>query len=107
MTTTLLTQDDKMTQNILLELMFTPKEQWQNQEGVTSMELSRKLGIKNEEVKKKLKLLLDKRIVRCSGVNPKFWNFDEYNFSRLDESDPVFMLLYKIDDVDFSKYFEY
>ena len=57
--------------------------------------------------KKKLKILYEHQIVRAIGINPKYWKFDEYNFQRMDEDDPVYRLLCSFDDVDFDRYFKY
>ena len=50
-------------------------------------------------VKKKLKILSEHDIIRCTGINPKFWKFDEYNYQRLDEEDEIYQLLCSFDDV--------
>ncbi len=100
-------EEDKVLQKIGLELMFNTPEKRTYTEGLTSIELSRKLNIKIDIVKKKLKILLDKGLVRCIGMNPKFWMFDEYNFQKIDEEDPVYCLLCQFDDVDFDEYFRY
>lgn len=98
---------DKTLQVIGLELMFSNPQKRENPLGSTAVELARKLNIKLDIVKKKLKILSDKEIIRCIGVNPKFWIFDEYKFQRMDIEDPVYMLLCDYSDVDFDQYFDY
>ena len=90
-----------------LELMFLTPEKYSNSEGITAVELSKRVNLSVETVKKKLNILKDKNIVRVKGINPKFWLFDEYNFQRLDDDDEIFHLLCNFDDVDFDRYFTY
>lgn len=99
--------EDKDLKSVGLELMFMTPEKSRHDDGVSAVELSKSLGLPLEIVKKKLKILLDKNIVRVRGINPKLWKFDEYNFQRMDEDDEVFRLLCSFDDVDFDKYFSY
>ncbi|MDD3594184.1 MAG: hypothetical protein PHX18_06120 [Candidatus Gastranaerophilales bacterium] len=103
--------DEKIKDDILkaigLELMFCTPEKCANAEGITAIELARKLKYPTELVKKKLKILFDKRIVKVIGINPKFWSFDDFYFQKMDEDDPVYRLLCDFDDVDFNQYFEY
>ena len=99
------TKEDQILRAIGLELMFSTPQSRENSDGVTAVELSRKLGYNMDIVKKKLKILYDKGIIRCIGINPKLWKFDDYNFQRMDETDPIFILLCTFDDVDFSKFF--
>lgn len=87
--------------------MFSTPENRENSEGLTAIELSRKLNIKIDVVKKKLRILNEKGLIRCIGVNPKFWLFDNYNFLRIDEEDPIYLLLCSFDDVDFDRFFNY
>lgn len=87
--------------------MFNTPEKRTYAEGLTAIEISRKLNVKTDLVKKKLKILFDKGLVRCIGMNPKFWMFDDYNFQKIDENDPVYCLLCQFDDVDFDEYFRY
>ena len=101
------TQKDKNLKAIGLELMFCTPEKCENPDGITAVELSRKLNIKIDDVKKNLKILYDKGIIRVIGINPKLWKFDDYSFQRMDEDDPVYHLLCSFDDVDFDKYFDY
>jgi len=100
-------QDDKILRKVGLELMFSNPQNRVYAEGVTAIELSRKINLKIDIVKKKLNLLKEKGIVRSTGVSPKYWIFDDYGFQRIDESDPVYMLLCNFDDVDFCHFFEY
>lgn len=100
-------EEDTELKQVGLELMFMTPEKCTNEKGISAVELSKLVGIPVETVKKKLKILAEKEIVRCHGINPKFWKFDEYNFQRMDEDDDVFRLLCSFDDVDFDKYFQY
>ncbi len=102
-----LEDEDKDLKKIGLELMFLTPEKCSNDDGISAVELSKQLQIELDVVKKKLKILYDHQIVRCIGINPKFWKFDEYNFQRMDEDDPVYRLLCSFDDVDFDRYFKY
>lgn len=99
--------EDKDLKKIGLELMFLTPEKCSNDDGISAVELSKQLKIELDVVKKKLKILYDHKIVRAIGINPKFWKFDEYNFQRMDEDDPVYRLLCSFDDVDFDRYFKY
>ena len=99
--------EDKDLKSVGLELMFMTPEKSRHDDGVSAVELSKSLGLPLEIVKKKLKILLDKNIVRVRGINPKLWKFDEYNFQRMDADDEVFRLLCSFDDVDFDRYFSY
>lgn len=100
-------EEDKNLKKVGLELMFMTPEKCTHKKGVSAVELSKLLDISVEIVKKKLKILLDKEIVRVYGINPKLWKFDEYNFQRMDEDDEVYRLLCSFDDVDFDRYFQY
>lgn len=102
-----ISDEDKDLKSVGLELMFLTPEKCSNDDGITAVELSKSLNLPLEVVKKKLKILLDKNIVRVRGINPKLWKFDEYNFQRMDEDDEVFRLLCSFDDVDFDRYFSY
>ena len=99
--------NDDYLKSIGLELMFCTPEKCNNQDGLTAIELARKLNIPTEIVKKKLKILFEKKIVRVTGINPKYWKFDDYQFQKMDENDDVYKLLCNFEDVDFSQYFEY
>ena len=87
--------------------MFLTPEKYSNTEGITAVELSKRVALPVDVVKKKLAILKDKNLVRVKGNNPKFWLFDEYNFQRMDEDDEVYLLLCCFDDVDFDRYFAY
>ena len=78
--------EDKALKLVGLELMFLTPEKHSNPQGITAVELSKRVGIDLDIVKKKLKILSEHDIVRCSGINPKFWKFDEYKYQRLDEA---------------------
>lgn len=99
--------EDKELKQVGLELMFLTPEKYSNPEGITAVELAKRVGINIDTVKKKLKILYNHEIIRCSGMNPKYWRFDEYNYQRLDEDDEIFRLLCSFDDVDFDRYFTY
>ena len=101
------TQEDKILKDIGLELMFYSPDKYDTQDGLTSIELAKRLSLNVDVVKKKLKILCDKGIVSAKGINPKIWKFDDYNFQRMDTDDEVYNLLCSFDDVDFSKYFDY
>jgi len=107
METTTNKQKDEALKAIGLELMFCTPEKCSNESGLTAIEIARKLKLPTETVKKKLKLLFEKKIVRVSGINPKYWKFDDYQFQKMDENDEVYLLLCDFSDVDFDKYFEY
>ncbi len=107
MTESIVEQDDKVLREIGLELMFSNPQNRLYDQGLTAVELARKSNIKIEIVKKKLTILKEKGIIRSSGISPKFWLFDDYNFQRMPEDDPIYMLLCSFDDVDFQKFFEY
>ena len=99
--------EDKELKLVGLELMFLTPEKYSNPEGITAVELSKRVGLSLDVVKKKLKILTDYGIVRCNGLNPKFWRFDEYNYQRLDEESEIFQLFCSFDDIDFDRYFTY
>lgn len=100
-------EEDLELKKVGLELMFLTPEKYDNEEGITAVELSKLVELPLDTVKKKLSILKEKSIVRVKGNNPKFWLFDEYNFQRMDENDEVFLLLCSFDDVDFDRYFSY
>ena len=100
-------EEDKILKEVGLELMFCTPEKCRNDGGITAVELAKKLELDSNIVKKKLKILYDAGIIRVIGINPKVWKFDDYNFQRMDEEDPVYKLLCCFDDVDFAKYFDY
>ena len=101
------TQEDKILKDIGLELMFYSPDKYDTQDGLTSIELAKRLSLNVDVVKKKLKILCDKGIVWVKGINPIIWKFDDYNFQRMDTDDEVYNQLRSFDDVDFSKYFDY
>jgi len=105
--TTAVEQDDKILRLVGLELMFSNPQNRVCAEGITAVELSRRIHLKIDIVKKKLNILQEKGIVRSTGVSPKYWIFDDYGFQRVEEDDPVYMLLCNFDDVDFCRFFEY
>ena len=87
--------------------MFLTPEKCLRPEGITAVELSKALDMPLDVVKKKLRILLDKEIIRVYGINPKLWKFDEYKFQKMNEEDDVYKLLCNFDDVDFDRYFSY
>lgn len=99
--------EDRNLKIVGLELMFLTPEKYTLEDGITAVELAKLVNLPLEEVKKKLQILKDKKIVRVKGINPKCWLFDEYNFQRLDDDDEIFHLLCNFDDVDFDRYFTY
>lgn len=101
------TTEDKELKQVGLELMFLTPEKCSREEGISAVELSKSLNMPLDTVKKKLKILLDKEIIRVFGINPKLWKFDEYKFQKMDEDDEVYRLLCNFDDVDFDRYFSY
>ena len=98
---------DEILKVVGLELMFCTPEKCTSNDGITAIELARRLSLPTETVKKKLKILFEKKIIRVTGINPKYWKFDEYQFQKMDEDDEVYQLLCNFDNVDFAKYFEY
>jgi len=99
--------EDKELKYVGLELMFLTPDKYSSADGITAVELAKRVNLPVETVKKKLNILKGKNIVRVKGINPKFWLFDEYNFQRLDDDDEIFHLLCNFEDVDFDKYFTY
>ncbi len=99
--------EDKELKKVGLELMFLTPEKYDNEEGITSVELAKLVDLPLDIVKKKLNILKDAGIVRVKGIKPKYWKFDEYNFQRMDEHDELFRLLCSFDDVDFDRFFSY
>jgi len=99
-------EKDKLLQQIIFEIMFSNPQNRNYPEGLTAVELSRKYNAKIDHVKKNLNLLQDKGVIKSIGVNPKFWLFDEYNYQRIDEDDPIHCLMWS-GDIDFDCYFEY
>lgn len=99
--------EDKELKLVGLELMFLTPEKCTSSDGITAVELSKRVNLPAETVKKKLNILKSKDIVKVKGINPKYWKFNEYNFQRMDEDDNIYRLLCSFDDVDFDKYFSY
>ena len=102
-----LENEDKELKSVGLELMFLTPEKYASDDGITAVELSKRVNLPLEIVKKKLNILKEKNVVIVKGINPKYWSFNEYNFQRLPEDDDLFLLLCSFDDVDFDKYFSY
>lgn len=99
--------EDKELKTIGLELMFLTPEKCTSDDGITAVELSKRVNLPIETVKKKLNILKEKDIVIVKGINPKYWSFNQYNFQRMPEDDELFLLLCSFDDVDFDKFFSY
>lgn len=100
-------EEDKELKAVGLELMFLTPEKCTSDDGITAVELSKRVNLPLETVKKKLNILKDKDIVIVKGINPKYWSFNQYNFQRMPEDDDLFLLLCSFDDVDFDKFFSY
>ncbi|MFW5891297.1 MAG: hypothetical protein ACOCUI_03675 [bacterium] len=98
---------DKILKLIIFELLFSNPQNRKYNEGLTAIELSRRFNCKIDVIKKNLKILQEKGVIRSTGISPKFWLLDEYNFQRLDENDPISILAGDIEDVDFDSFFEY
>lgn len=99
--------EDADLKRVGLELMFMTPEKCEHEDGVTAVELAKMVALPIDIVKQKLNLLKDKELVRVRGINPKYWQFDNYNFQRMNEDDEIFKLLCSFDDVDFDRYFNY
>jgi len=99
--------ENEILRNVALELMFCTPQKCHCEEGITAVEIAKRLGVKSDVVRKKLKILFDQGIARVTGINPKFWKFDDYNFERMNVENPYYQLLCNFEDVDFSKYYEY
>ncbi len=102
-----LENEDKELKAVGLELMFLTPEKYSADDGITAVELSKRVNLPVEIVKKKLNILKEKKVVMVKGINPKYWTFDQYNFQRLPDDDELFLLLCSFDDVDFDKFFSY
>jgi hypothetical protein len=98
---------DKIIQKIIFELMFSNPQRREHPEGVTAIEISRKFKLNIDIVKRKLKTLQEKGVAKAAGISPKFWTFDEYNFQRIDEDDPIHKIICNVENVDFDIYFDY
>lgn len=101
------TLQDQELKRIGLEMMFLTPDKCRSEMGITAIELSKNTDIPCETVKKKLKILHEKKIVRVTGNNPKYWSFDEYNYKRMSEDDEIYLLLCCLDDEDFDRYFDF
>jgi DNA-binding Lrp family transcriptional regulator len=99
--------EDKALKSVGLELMFMTPEKCNSDDGITAVELAKRVELPVETVKKKLTILKDAGIIRVKGINPKYWKFDNYSFQRMDEDDEVYRLLCNFDDVDFDRFFQY
>lgn len=60
-------QEDTELKKVGLELMFLTPEKCSRAEGISAVELSKSLNMPLDVVKKKLKILLDKEIIRVYG----------------------------------------
>lgn len=97
--------DDEELRSVALELMYNNPEKWQDPEGPTAPEIAKRLNLKTDIIKKKLKILLDAEIVRVMGMRPKRWQFDEYKFESMHHDEPLFQLISRYDDDDFHKFY--
>lgn len=98
---------DTALKRVGLEMMFLTPDKCHSEFGITAIELSKSTELPCETVKKKLKILLEKKLVRVTGNNPKYWSFDEYNYKRIPEDDEVYLLLCSLDEEDFDRYFDF
>ena len=64
-------EEDIELKKVGLELMFLTPEKYDNEEGITAVELSKLVELPLDVVKKKLSILKEKNIVRVKGNNPK------------------------------------
>jgi len=99
--------EDRALKLIGLELMFDNPQKRKYSEGITAVELARRINTDIDTVKKKLRLLNEKGLVHYEGMSPKFWRFNDYNFQRMDIEDPIYLLLCNFEDVDFERFFSY
>lgn len=99
--------EDMYLKKVGLELMFLTEDKYSSPDGITAVDLAKRLNIPVDIVKKKLNLLKSKNIVIVKGINPKYWKFDDYSFQRLDDDDEIFHLLCNFDDIDFDRFFKY
>ena len=97
-------ETDEDLRSVALELMYNNPAKWKSPLGPTAPEIARRLGLKTEDVKKKLKILLEAQLVRIIGLSPKHWQFDDYHFERMDPEESLFLLISRYDDDDFHKY---
>ena len=70
-------EEDKDLKSVGLELMFMTPEKCNSEDGITAVELAKRVNLPVEIVKKKLNILKEKDIVRVKGINPKYWKFNE------------------------------
>ncbi len=99
--------NDMDLKRVGLEMMFLTPDKFCSDMGITAVELAKCAELPCETVKKKLKILLERKLVIVTGNNPKYWRFDEYNYKRINENDEVYLLLCSMDEEDFSRYFDY
>ncbi len=102
-----LQDEDRALKLIGLELMFDNPQKRKYSEGITAVELAKRINVDIDTVKKKLKVLNEKGLVRYEGMSPKFWRFNDYNFQRMDIEDPIYLLLCNFEDIDFDRFFSY
>lgn len=97
-------EKEEITRVVALELMYNNPQKWQSPEGPTALEIARRHNLKLDIVKKNLNILLKLGIVQSVSINPKRWKFNEYNFNRMDNDDPMYQLILRYDDDDYIKF---
>lgn len=98
---------DMNLKRVGLEMMFLTPDKCRSEFGITATELAKQAELPCDTVKKKLKILLEKKLVKVIGNNPKYWSFDEYNYKRISEDDEVYLLLCNLDEQDCDRYFNF
>lgn len=89
---------DRALLNSILTEIIQATEAWSDgslleDELPTAAGLARKLNLRLDNVKKKLRLLKDEGLIRAISVSPKRYRFDRYTFKHLDEDSPLYELL--------------
>ena len=62
-------EEDKDLKSVGLELMFMTPEKCNSEDGITAVELAKRVNLPVDIVKKKLNILKEKDIVRVKGIN--------------------------------------
>ena len=96
-------EEDKDLKSVGLELMFMTPEKCNSEDGITAVELAKRVNLPVEIVKKKLNILKEKDIVRVKGINPKL----SYQFDSLHENDALATLLADIQKAGVADTFYY
>ena len=84
---------DMELKRVGLEMMFLTPDKFCSDLGITAVELAKCAELPCETVKKKLKILLEKKLVIVTRNNTKYWRFEEYNYKRIDEDYEVYLIL--------------